>query len=312
MPKIDNKYDFWKYISSQEAVKKLFKSAQAQYYSKYYNLWMNKFKWNGLDEDNKEQEQHYIMRKLWCEGKVAMRNIANTTMMAIMPFAVETYNYLDFPDTVTLINERGVSEQIIPASVQIVNKDVALLYALPGQKPIEWIVKYYTERIAQAAVLINNNLAIQNMPFIIGCNEEDKKRLQDVVSKVLNNELVVFTDTQDVQKLQVMVTQAPYIVDKLQTYIVSQENELLTILGIDNTGGSAAKKAQMVVDEVNANNDVINDYGASIEDELRRWLDRANKVLGRNITIEATSKPVDSMHDYEDVSIVESKEGDKE
>ena len=44
MPKIENKYDFWKYISSQEAVKKLFKSAQAQYYSKYYNLWMNKFK----------------------------------------------------------------------------------------------------------------------------------------------------------------------------------------------------------------------------------------------------------------------------
>ena len=108
-----------------------------------------------------------------------------------------------------------------------------------------------------------------------------------------------------------MITQAHYIVDKLQTYIVSQENELLTILGIDNTG-SAAKKAQMVVDEVNANNDVINDYGASIEDELRRWLDRANKVLGRNITIEATSKPVDSTHDYEDVSIVESKEGDKE
>ena len=311
MPKIDNKYDFWKYIGSQEAVKKLFKSAQAQYYSKYYNLWMNKFKWNGLDEDNKEQEQNYIMRKLWCEGKVAMRNIANTTMMAIMPFAVETYNYLDFPDTVTLINERGVSELIIPASVQIVNKDVALLYALPGQKSIEWTVRYYTERIAQAAVLINNNLAIQNMPFIIGCNEEDKKRLQDVVSKVLNNELVVFSDTQDVQKLQVMVTQSPYIVDKLQTYIVSQENELLTILGIDNTG-SAAKKAQMVVDEVNANNDVINDYGASIEDELRRWLDRANKVLGRNITIEATSKPVDTTHDYEDVSIVESKEGDEE
>lgn len=106
-----------------------------------------------------------------------------------------------------------------------------------------------------------------------------------------------------------MVTQAPYIVDKLQTYIVSQENELLTILGIDNTG-SAAKKAQMVVDEVNANNDVINDYGASIEDELRRWLDRANKVLGRNITIEATSKPVDTTHDYEDASIVESKESD--
>lgn len=311
MPKIDNKYDFWNYINARESVKKVFKQAQSQYYSKYYNLWMNKFKWNGLDENNKEQEQNYIMRKLWCDGKVAMRNIKNTGMIAIMPFAVETYNYLDFAETVTLINERGASELIIPATVQTVNKDVAIIYALPGQKPIDSVVRYYVERIAQAVVLINNNLAIQNMPFIIGCNEEDKKRLQDVISKVLNNELVVFADTQDVQKLQVMVTSSPYIVDKLQSYIVSQENELLTILGIDNSG-SNAKKAQMLVDEVNANNDVINDYGKSIEDELRGWLNRANKVLGRNITIEATSKPVDSTHDYEDVSIVESKEGDEE
>ena len=309
MPKIDNKYDFWNYIKAQEKGKDLYRVTKARYYSKYYNLWMSKFIWRGLNEENNEQIQNYIMRKLWSEGTVALRNIPNTDMIAAMPYAVETYNYLDFPETVTLVNERGASTMIIPDTVQIVNKDVALIYALPGQKSIDWIVSYYVDRIAQAAVLVNNNLALQNMPFVIGCDEDDKKRLEDIVGRILNNELVVFTGTSDINKLQALVTSAPYIVDKLQAYIVSQENELLTILGIDNSG-SAAKKAQMLVDEVNANNDVINDYGRSIEDEIRGWLERANKVLNKNISIEAKSKPVDTTKDYEDKSIQDDKERD--
>ena len=66
----------------------------------------------------------------------------------------------------------------------------------------------------------------------------------------------------------------------------------------------------MLVDEVNANNDVINDYGRSIEDEIRGWLERANKVLNKNISIEAKSKPVDTTKDYEDKSIQDDKERD--
>lgn len=306
-----NKYSFWNNIKSREAKDELIKSTEQIYKNKYYNLWMSKFKWNGLDEDNKEQEQNYIMRKLWSEGTVALRNIKRTGLLAIMPYTISTYNYLDFPEEIMLINERSVSASIIPKSVQIVNKDVALLYAMPNQKSISWIVDYYVAKIAQASVLINNNLSLQNMPFMINCNEDDKKQLEDIVGKILNNEIVVFTGANDINKFQVLLTTAPYIVDKLQAYIVSQENELMTILGIDNSGVQA-KKAQMLVDEVNSNNDVINDYGVSIFDEITAWLERANQVLGRNISIEQKSRAVDSSHDYEDISIVEDKEEDVE
>ena len=64
----------------------------------------------------------------------------------------------------------------------------------------------------------------------------------------------------------------------------------------------------MLVDEVNANNDVINDYGTSITEEMKAWLDRANKVLGRSIAIEEVNKVEDSTKDYEDASIRETKE----
>ena len=305
----ENKSKFWKRrrkIISKD-INKLIALTVDTYNNKYYNLWMSKFEWNGLDEELKEQEENYIMRKLWYDGTVAIRNIKNTNMIAIAPWELQNYNYLGFPETINLINERGASKTIIPSKTLIVNKDVALLFCTPSQKPIKAVVDYYVDRITQAVVLINNNLCLQNMPFVINCTEEDQKRLADIVDRILNNELVITTASPDINKLQALITQVPFLIDKLQAYIVSMENELLTILGVDNSGVQA-KKAQMLVDEVNANNDVINDYGNSIIDELTKWLDRANKVLNRNITIEAKSKPVDTTKDYEDASITVDKE----
>ena len=304
----NNKYQFWKRFKGQpNYIQELFQEVSNNYTDKYYNIWMSKFKWTGLDEETKEQQENYIMRKLWSDGSLAIRNIANTKLIALMPFATISYNYLDFPETVNLINKRGVSEVIIPSGEQVVNKDVAIVYCLPSHKPIKQLVKYYTDRIAQVEIIINNNLKLQNIPFVIGCNEEDKDSMEDIVERILNNELVVYSAVGDINKLQTLATTAPYLIDKLKAYQVSLENELLTILGIDNSGVQA-KKAQMLVDEVNANNDAINDFGNSIIDELKSWLERANKVLNRNISIEAKTKPVDTTKDFEDASITEQKQ----
>lgn len=304
----NNKYQFWKRFKGQpNYIQELLNEVSNNYTDKYYNIWMSKFKWTGLDEETKEQQENYIMRKLWSDGSLAIRNIANTNLIALMPFATISYNYLDFPETVNLINKRGVSEVIIPSGEQVVNKDVAIVYCLPSHKPIKQLVKYYTDRIAQVEIIISNNLKLQNVPFVIGCNEEDKDSMEDIVERILNNELVVYTAVGDINKLQTLVTTAPYLIDKLKSYQVSLENELLTTLGIDNSGVQA-KKAQMLVDEVNANNDAINDFGNCIIDELKSWLERANKVLNRNISIEAKTKPVDTTKDFEDASIKKEEE----
>lgn len=303
----DNKYVFFsRFKDADETVQLLLKNTINNYRNKYYNVWMSKFKWNGLDEEAKEQEQNYIMRQLWKEGSVWIRNIEGTDMIAVCPFTINTYNYLDFPETVTLVNKRGASKQIIPEGIQVVNVDGCMLYCTPGHDSISKIVDYYVDRIAQVEILLNNNLKLQNMPFIVGCDESNKKQLQDIVNRILNGELAVFTSMNDIKQLQALMTTAPYLLDKLKSYQVSIENELLTVLGINNSG-TQAKKAQMLVDEVNANNDVINDYGQSIVDEMKAWIERANKVLNRNISIEA-KEVKDSTEDYEDASITEEKE----
>ena len=310
-----NKYSFWKDIKARvdgsgrmkSYIQQVYENVFQQYHQKYYNVWMTKFKWNGLDKDCAEQEENFIMRKLWSDGTVALRNIENTDMIAAAGYATNQYNIFDFPEVVTLIKNREASDKIIPKDPQVVNKDVAILYCLPSHEPIEKTVDFYCYRIAQVELVINNNLKLHNNPFLISCTEENKQQMTDIVDRILNNELVIFSSQKDIASLQALIINAPYLIDKLKSYQVSLENELLTILGIDNSGVQA-KKAQMLVDEVNANNDIINDFGAAIEDQLRQYLDRANKVLNRNISIEAKSKPVDTTKDFEDASIVKTKE----
>ena len=310
-----NKYSFWKDIKARvdgsgrmkSYIQQVYENVFQQYHQKYYNVWMTKFKWNGLDKDCEEQEENFIMRKLWSDGTVALRNIENTDMIAAAGYATNQYNIFDFPEVVTLVKNREASDKIIPKDPQVVNKDVAILYCLPSHEPIEKTVDFYCYRIAQVELVINNNLKLHNNPFLISCTEENKQQMTDIVDRILNNELVIFSSQKDIASLQALIINAPYLIDKLKSYQVSLENELLTILGIDNSGVQA-KKAQMLVDEVNANNDIINDFGAAIEDQLRQYLDRANKVLNRNISIEAKSKPVDTTKDFEDASIVKTKE----
>ena len=302
----DNKYAFFsRFKGADRSVQQLLKNTVSNYKNKYYNVWMSKFKWNGLDEECAEQQENFIMRKLWSEGTVALRNIENTDMMAAASYATNQYNIFDFPEVITLVKNRDASDKIIPKNPQVVNKDVAIIYCLPSHEPIEKIVDFYCSRMAQVELVINNNLKLHSNPFLISCTEENKQQMEDIVNRILNNELVVFCSQKDITNLQALLLNAPYLIDKLKEYQVSLENELLTILGIDNFG--TAKKAQLLVDEVNANNDIINDFGASIEDELRQYLERANKVLNRNISIEAKSKPVDATKDFEDASIIETK-----
>jgi len=58
-----NKYEFYRQFEIDN-IKELQQSVKQNLINRYYNIWMNKFKWNGLDENTKEEQENYIMRKL--------------------------------------------------------------------------------------------------------------------------------------------------------------------------------------------------------------------------------------------------------
>jgi len=298
--KKQNKYTFFKGNDEygdggQEAVLELQQRCKQNYINKYYNIWMSKFDWEGLDEGLEEQQENFIMRKFWSEGTLAARNVKDVDIMAFAPYSGMEYDMYDFPSKVTLVNLRGVSQKLIPIEPQVVGTDVVIGWCQPNHKPIEAIVRYYVDRMVEIDMVINTNLNLMKMPFLIGVNEVDKKKMEDIVRRILNNEVVVFADLQELNKVQSLATQTPYIIDKLVEHKRGLEQELMTYMGVDNNGSVSLEQTHVSVDAVNANNDVINDYGNAIEGEINKWLKEIKRVLKREVRIKCKSKPVNSV-----------------
>lgn len=126
--------------------------------------------------------------------------------------------------------------------------------------------------------------------------------MKDVVKRILNNEVVVFTSLEDLGKIQALATNTPYIIDKLDNYKHCIELELLTFLGIDNCGTTSLEQTHISVDAVNSNNDMINNYGNAITQSIEAMLSDIKRISGRVIEIEQsvsldTSTQVESIHE---------------
>lgn len=253
---------------------------RTMYFNKYYNMFMNMFEWKGLTTE----EQVYIMKKFWSLGTIAAFRIKNLDgMLGYAPYAAFGWNMYDFPEEVTLINERGVP--FIPSTTQVVDKDVVLGWIQYNQKPIKEIVEYYIDRMVQVDMVINTNIELHKMPYLIGVEEQDKEKLEDVIDRILNNELVVFTDLESLQLVKALATQPQYVIDKLHAYRIQLENELLTYLGFDNSGNSE-KATTMLLDEINANNVVINVSADQFKTCVDNWCKRIKEVFGVEISAE--------------------------
>lgn len=121
--------------------------------------------------------------------------------------------------------------------------------------------------------------------------------MKDVVKRILNNEVVVFTSLEDLGKIQALATNTPYIIDKLDNYKHCIELELLTFLGIDNCGTASLEQTHISVDAVNSNNDMINNYGNAITQSIQAMLSDIKRISGRVIEIEELKPLVESIHE---------------
>ena len=307
--KKQNKYSFFKGDDEygdggKQSVLELQNKIKQNYINKYYNIWMSKFEWEGLDEELKEQQENFIMRKFWSDGTLAARKVDKVNILAFAPYGGMEYDMYDFPSKVTLVNLRNAPVNIIPFEPQVVNKDVVIGWCQPNHKSIAAVVQYYVDRMVEVDMVINTNLNLMKMPFLVGVNEVDKKKMEDIVRRILNNEVVVFADLQELNKVQSLATQTPYIIDKLVEHKRGLEQELMTYMGVDNNGSASLEQTHVSVDAVNANNDIINDYGNAIEGEINKWLAQIERVLKRKLRIRCKSKPVNSVKE----EVVENEE----
>lgn len=247
--------------------------------NKYYNIYRSNFRTKGLSY----REEQFVMNKFWGVGTIAAWDIKHAETLGFANWMRHSWDMYGEPEQIRLINEFG--SPLVPTGVLTVDKDVVIGYIQSNRKPLSMIVNWYVERIAQVEMIINTNLQLQKMPFIIPVADEDEaKKMKDVVQRILNNELVLFVDGIEPSLFKSVATNVPYVIDKLQNYKKDLENDLLTFIGVNNSGSNKVEQLQLA--EVNSNNEEINLSDDDFDRNLKEFCKRVKEVLGRDILIE--------------------------
>lgn len=275
------------------------------YMWKYYNLFLGAYEITNVSDEQKE----FILRRFWSMGKLAAFIVEGTKpatenlatidnyesgMIAFTDFAPVLYNIYDWPIVVNLIQTRGAT--FIPAKQINVNQDCVIGYAQKSKIPVKTIVEFYVSKIVDIEMTIRAQLKSHKIPFVMTTTPENEAKMKRLFDRINNDEDSLYLTADELGAIQALQLNPNYMIDRLYAYKQAVENELLTYLGIDNLG-TMQKKEHFVVDEVNSNNDLINDFSDTFLDSMKEFFARIQKYLNYKIEISAKASPVASEHD---------------
>lgn len=279
------------------------------YLSKYFGLFMSAYRFTGITEDQAD----FLLRRLWSRGRIAAFIVEGTKpessnelasvndypngMIAFTDFAPCRYNIYDWPIAVNLVASRGAT--FIPRTPQNVNSSCVIGYVQKNKLPVKQIAEYYVSLMTDVEMTIKAQLRGHKAPWTIATTPENEKKIKALYEKLISDDEALFASVEDIKNIQLLITGQQYIIDKLYAYKQAVENELLTYLGIDNLG-TMQKKEHFVVDEVNSNNDLINDFSDSFIDSMKSFCERVRTFLGFEMNVEAVASPVAAVSEVGD------------
>lgn len=146
-----------------------------------------------------------------------------------------------------------------------------------------WLdVKMFAKRLYNLDRIIDVNANAQKTPILIKGNEQQRLTLMNLYKEYDGNAPVIFADKSlDMNALQVLSTQAPYVADKIYQLKTQIWNEALTYLGISNV--SFQKRERMVSDEVTRSQGGTVASRYSRLNARRQACEQINKMFGLNI-----------------------------
>lgn len=153
-------------------------------------------------------------------------------------------------------------------------------------RPTLWSIQLFALRLYETERTIDVNVKAQKTPVLLTCNNNQRLTLENLYLKYEGNQPFIFADkSQDLGSMvNCIKTDAPYLADKLQDYKHEIWNECLTYLGINNA--NTDKKERLIVDEVTANDDLINLNLDTFLKYRKEACDNINKMFNLNVSVE--------------------------
>ena len=254
----------------------------------YVDLFVNRFEIENLPDDFRNISGR---NKAWLFMMFFSRGIAifKDPVMGIqaLPTTGEwKFNIVGAPTEWKVFGLNGYRKDLNDSNSVLIYNDYA--YTIPFIKLL-----YNVQFMTECDMTHSQNLRAQRQPFIIEM-EEDEKKSASTFENQLNNGTAVIA----IRKRKLVdgkrVNQNPY---EMRTFESGRQfagvklgadykyfhNRNLSYLGINNE--NIEKKERVLVDEVNANNEVISSFYTTAFDCMKDGWERVNKMFGLNVRV---------------------------
>lgn len=294
-------------IDKQTEAMLLNNATASDIYDRLMMLAISIFTWEGLDDVAGFGASRFLEQSLFRYGKAVFikdDEIGYKVMNATPSDKLNSY-YLPIKVNAYSIDYNKTFD--LDDCVYIMNNEL--------QKPTSSSIALFSKRLYETERTIDVNLHAQRTPILIEGNKNTMLTLKNAYMQFDGNVPVIYGNKEfnlD-SKLNVLNTNAPFVIDKLENYKHELQNDCMTFLGINNA--NTQKRERLITDEVNSNNDLINYYLNCFYKTRKQACDLINKKYDLNIKLVLNKEMIELLNntknDIIDVEVQDNEGGEE-
>ena len=277
-----------KKISETELAMIINDRTMIDYIDRLKMLSISLFTWKNLDKYAGTGASRFLELSLYEEGKGVFVKDDELGYMALKVNPSDKLNVYMLPVKVMCWSIGYNKQYAFDDVVYIMNNEL--------QKPTREFMELFAYRLYETERTIDINLQAQKTPILIEGDTKTILTLKNVYMQYSGNTPFIFGNKQfDISnKLNVLKTDAPYIIDKLDVHKHQIFNDALTVLGIDNA--NTDKKERLITNEVESNEELIKYYLNCYYKTRKKACDEINEKFGLDIDIELNKEVIDLLN----------------
>lgn len=260
------------------------------------------FTWKGLDEIAGFGASRFLELVLYENGRACFVKDSEKGYLALRVNPSDKLNVYMLPEKVLAWSLGYNKNYLFDDVIYIMNNNLEI--------PTSQSIQLFAYRLYETERTIDTNLIAQKTPVLIEGDTKTILTLKNVYMQYSGNTPFIFGNKQfDISnKLNVLKTDAPYLIGDLEDHKHEIWNEALTYLGINNA--NTDKKERLITSEVESNDDLINYYLNCFYKTRKDACDRINNKYNLNIEISLNKEVLDVLNINED-DIINYKEGEE-
>ena len=272
------KFSLWGLLMKEQTALTQNQLSLISYYKWLKLLCMGMFEWKGLPETINVE---YLEETLFTKGRIIFFKDALLGHLALSCIPNGSLNVYNEPVSFSVNVPAYQSKEPLTRFNSVLIKNNQL------SEPSMYSIGEFAGRLSETERTIDINIRAQKTPIIVAV-QSDKAllTLKNAYHQFEEGQPVLFVDSNQISMdtLKAIKTDAPYLVDKLDTHKMNLWNEALSFLGINNANTN--KRERLISNEVEANTQLVKMSANTLLKTRKDAVTLINKMFGLSVSVE--------------------------